>query len=68
MIFGLCRSCSSTSRPRQRSSGLYEAARLLAPVTACTTNADYIKLPRFQYQPALVNYAPALPDAVRGSV
>ena len=37
----------------------------MAPVTACTTNADYVKLPRYQYQPALVNYAPATPDWVR---
>ena len=30
-----------------------------------TTNADYVRLPRFQYQPALVNYQPAAPDLVR---
>src|SRR5262249_23619773 len=48
-----------------RGENLYEAARRLAPVTACTTNADYIKLARYQYQPALVNYAQASPDWVR---
>jgi sugar phosphate isomerase/epimerase len=48
-----------------RGEALYEAARRLAPVTACTTNADYVKLPRFQYQPALVNYLPAEPAWVR---
>jgi sugar phosphate isomerase/epimerase len=37
----------------------------MAPFTACTTNADYVRLPRYQYQPALVNYQQALPDAVR---
>ncbi|MCE9532430.1 MAG: sugar phosphate isomerase/epimerase [Planctomycetes bacterium] len=51
--------------PALRGEELYTAARALAPHTACTTNADYVKLPRFQYQPALVNYLPALPDAVR---
>jgi sugar phosphate isomerase/epimerase len=51
--------------PALRGEDLYEAAKLMAPVTACTTNADYVKLPRYQYQPALVNYAPAAPDAVR---
>jgi len=48
-----------------RGEDLYEAARRMAPVTVCTTNADYVKLPRYQYQPALVNYAPAMPDWVR---
>ena len=51
--------------PALRGEDLYDVARRMAPLTVCTTNADYIKLPRFQYQPALVNYVPALPDAVR---
>jgi sugar phosphate isomerase/epimerase len=51
--------------PALRGEELYQAARKLAPLTICTTNADYVKLSRFQYQPALVNYAPAQPDAVR---
>jgi sugar phosphate isomerase/epimerase len=51
--------------PALRGEDLYAVARALAPHTACTTNADYVKLPRFHYQPALVNYQPALPDAVR---
>jgi len=51
--------------PALRGEDLYAAARAMAPHTVCTTNADYVKLPRFQYQPALVNYLPALPDAVR---
>ncbi len=44
---------------------LYEAARKMAPHTAITTNADYVKIPRFRYQPALVNYARLEPDLVK---
>jgi len=51
--------------PALRGEDLYEAARLAAPQTAITTNADYVRLARFQYQPALVNYQPAMPDLVR---
>ncbi len=51
--------------PALRGEDLYEAARQAAPQTAITTNADYIRLPRFHYQPALVNYQPAAPDLVR---
>jgi sugar phosphate isomerase/epimerase len=51
--------------PALRGEDLYEAARRAAPHTAITTNADYVRLPRFQYQPAVVNYQPALPDLVR---
>jgi len=51
--------------PALRGEDLYEAARRAAPHTVLTTNADYVRLPRFQYQPALVNYQPAAPDLVR---
>jgi sugar phosphate isomerase/epimerase len=51
--------------PALRGEDLYEAARQAAPHTAITTNADYVRLPRFQYQPAQVNYLPAAPDLVR---
>lgn len=51
--------------PALRGEELYKVAQKLAPHTICTTNADYVKLPRFQYQPPLVNYLPAQPDAVR---
>lgn len=51
--------------PALRGEDLYTAAHALAPHTICTTNADYVKLPRFQYQPNLVNYLPVQPDAVR---
>lgn len=51
--------------PALRGENLYEAARKMAPHTVITTNADYVRLPRFRYQPALVNYSPAAPDLVR---
>jgi sugar phosphate isomerase/epimerase len=51
--------------PALRGEELYEAARLAAPHTAITTNADYVRLPRFRYRPELVNYEPAQPDMVR---
>ena len=51
--------------PALRGEELYAAARSMAPHTICTTNADYVKLPRFQYQPLLVNYSHVFPDAVR---
>ena len=51
--------------PALRGENLYESARLAAPHTAITTNADYIRLPRYRYRPELINYEPALPDLVR---
>jgi sugar phosphate isomerase/epimerase len=51
--------------PALRGEELYEAARLAAPHTAITTNADYVRLPRSRYRPELVNYEPAGPDLVR---
>ena len=51
--------------PALRGEDLYEAAKLAAPHTAITTNADYIRLPRYRYRPELVNYEPATPELVR---
>ncbi len=51
--------------PALRGENLYEAARRLAPHTAITTNADYVRLPRFRYRPEAVNYERAQPDLVR---
>jgi sugar phosphate isomerase/epimerase len=51
--------------PALRGEELYEAAKLAAPHTAITTNADYIRLPRYHYRPELVNYEPATPELVR---
>ena len=37
----------------------------MAPHTAITTNADYMRLPRYRYVSELVNYERVLPDMVR---
>jgi sugar phosphate isomerase/epimerase len=44
---------------------LYQAARRLAPRMVQTTLADYVRIPRYAYQPALVNYTQLEPAAVR---
>jgi sugar phosphate isomerase/epimerase len=51
--------------PALRGEDLYETARLAAPQTVLTTNADYLRLPRYRYRPALVNYERQSPDWVR---
>jgi sugar phosphate isomerase/epimerase len=51
--------------PALRGEPLYAAARMAAPHTAITTNADYLRVPRYRYQPALVNYERQSPDWVR---
>lgn len=51
--------------PFLRGEDLYESARQAAPHTVMTTNADYIRLPRFRYEPAAVNYSRVSPDLVR---
>jgi len=51
--------------PALRGEALHDAARLAAPFTAITTNADYLRLPRFRYRSELVNYEPLAPDLVR---
>jgi sugar phosphate isomerase/epimerase len=44
---------------------LYAAAKRLAPRMVQTTLADYVKIERYQYQSALVNYQAVDPPAVR---
>jgi sugar phosphate isomerase/epimerase len=51
--------------PGLRGEALFETARDLAPHVVYTTLADYVRLPRFHYQPALINYTVAEPDLVR---
>jgi sugar phosphate isomerase/epimerase len=51
--------------PALRGEDLYESAQKMAPYTAITTNADYVRFSRFRYEPALVNYRKAEPDLVR---
>jgi len=51
--------------PFLRGEDLYSVAKRMAPHTAITTSADYIRLPRFRYEPAVVNYSRLEPDLVR---
>lgn len=51
--------------PALRGEDLFESAKLAAPHTVLTTNADYIKAPRHRYRPELVNYERQEPDWVR---
>jgi sugar phosphate isomerase/epimerase len=51
--------------PALRGENLREAARKAAPHTVITTNADYIRVPRHRYRPALVNYERQEVDWVR---
>lgn len=51
--------------PGLRGEALYDAARAAAPHTAITTNADYIRIPRYRYRPELVNYESVQPDMVK---
>jgi sugar phosphate isomerase/epimerase len=60
-----CKLGADAWSPFLRGEDLYVAARKLAPHTVITTNADYIRLPRFRYEPAVVNYSRVEPDLVR---
>jgi sugar phosphate isomerase/epimerase len=51
--------------PALRGEDVYAAAKRAAPHTAITTNADYVRLPRYRYRPELINYEPATPELVR---
>jgi len=51
--------------PALRGEDVYAAARKAAPHTVITTNADYVRVPRFRYRPELVNYERQTPDWVR---
>jgi sugar phosphate isomerase/epimerase len=59
-----CRACFDAWSPALHGADLAEAAREMAPLTAHTTIADYVRRPRFRYEPGLVNYTPE-PDVVR---
>jgi sugar phosphate isomerase/epimerase len=51
--------------PALRGEDLYSVAKVAAPHTAITTNADYVRLPRYRYRPEVVNYEPLTPELVR---
>jgi len=60
-----CRLMVDAWSPCLRGEPAYETAKAMAPYTVHTTFADYVRLPRFAYAPALINYRPAGPDLVR---
>jgi sugar phosphate isomerase/epimerase len=51
--------------PALRGESLYDAAKMAAPHTVITTNADYVKVPRYRYRPEFVNYERQAVDWVR---
>jgi sugar phosphate isomerase/epimerase len=62
-----CRACFDAWSPALHGlngSDLEAVAREMAPSTAHTTVADYVRRPRFRYEPGIVNFT-AEPDVVR---
>lgn len=59
-----CRAMFDPWAPALHGDDLRSCARRLAPRMVQTTLADYVRLPRYQYLPGLVNYK-RLDDAVR---
>ena len=51
-----CRAAFDAWSPALQSDDYLTAAKKLAPMTVHTTIADYVRVPRFRYQPELVNY------------
>jgi len=51
--------------PALRGEELYETARKMAPHVAITTNADYMRWPRFRYRSEAINFERVQPDCVR---
>jgi sugar phosphate isomerase/epimerase len=60
-----CRLGFDAWSPALRGESLYDAARLAAPHAVITTNADYVRVPRYRYRPELVNYERLPVDWVR---
>ena len=59
-----CRAMFDAWSPALHESDLTAAVRRMAPYIVHTTVADYVRRPRFSYQPQLINYA-AEPAAIR---
>jgi hypothetical protein len=59
-----CKAAFDAWSPALHGSDLVAAVRLMAPHIVHTTVADYVRRPRFRYQPPLVNYG-CEPDAIR---
>jgi sugar phosphate isomerase/epimerase len=60
-----CRLGFDAWSPALRGEDLYDVARQISSYAVITTNADYVRLPRFRYRSDLVNYDSAAPDMVR---
>jgi sugar phosphate isomerase/epimerase len=56
-----CKLAFDAWSPAVRGEDLYAAAKKAAPHTVITTNADYVRLPGFRYDPDRTSYLPA-PD------
>jgi sugar phosphate isomerase/epimerase len=59
-----CRAAFDAWAPALQGDDIIGAAAQLAPMIVHTTIADYVRLPRYRYQPELVNYVPC-PDYVQ---
>ncbi len=53
-----CRACFDAWAPTLHGDDVVAAARQMASLTVHTTAADYVRMPRYCYQPQLVNYVP----------
>jgi sugar phosphate isomerase/epimerase len=51
--------------PALRGENLTTTAKQMATQSVYTTVADYIRIPRYQYQPDLINYQASGPDLIR---
>ena len=60
-----CKLAFDAWSPALRGEDLYAVAKKTASFVAITTNADYVRVPRYRYRPELVNYERLLPDQVR---
>ena len=56
-----CRAGFDAWSPGLQGVDLAEAARVMAPLTAHTTVADYQRRPRFAYEPEAINFRPLTP-------
>ena len=56
-----CKALFDAWAPALHGADLIAAARKMASITVHTTMADYQKRPRYQYEPAIVNYRPLDP-------
>jgi sugar phosphate isomerase/epimerase len=59
-----CQAMFDAWAPALQGTDLVAAVQKMAPYIVHTTVADYVRRPRFRYQPNLVNYVPE-PDTVR---